>query len=360
MADKLVYLSSLSPQNGLPLYNTDVSRLSISHTDSIIRQELSELTKRLPLQDGFSIITCNRCMVQVCVYCTEFKQITLLFQFPAVEYPLSPVLIELKSKSISQTLLKGLHSKCEEEANCHIGQVHIHKVCYFVQRFLKENPLSACADELSFIKSHLIDPDTDSLRQRLKAGVILISVKKGSYYLEAKLSIPDSYPTEPVSVLLRNSNIPAHLCKIFNGQASELARKCVVAPFSQKKNINFHPTPSLRFVVEFLIDKCLKSCVSDKCPICNQPSLPPDPSSSLDQGDPLFPVRVLCCSHLYHYSCLDQYIKSPPFDSRKKCIRCGERVYNEAWKDTPQLTEEKWAYKEAKNREIEDVEDFFS
>ena len=359
MADKLGGVASLSSDTEAPVYNRD----STSHVESIIRQELNELTKRLPLQEGFSIITCNRSMVQVCVHCTEFKQITLMLQFPALDYPLYPVLIELKSKTICPSLLKGLLSKCEEEASRYIGRIHIHKVCYFVQKFLNENPLSACADELSFIKTHLIDPETDSVRQRLRAGVILLSVKRGSYFLEAKLSIPDSYPIEPVSVLIRNSNIPANLCKIFNGQATELARKCVEAPLLKKKNdkvINFQPTLSLRPVAELLIDKCFKSCVSDKCPICNLPSLPPDSATPMNQGDPLFPVRVLCCLHLYHYSCLDHYIKSPPFDDRKKCLKCGERVYNESWKDDPQLTEEKWAYKEAKNREIEDVADFFS
>ena len=364
MADRLGSVVALSPDTNTDTEGAMCNTEGVtSHTESVIRTELSELTKRLPSQDGFSVITCDRRMVQVCVHCTEFKQITLMFQFPELDYPLSPVLIELKSRSICPSLLKGLQAKCEEEASRYIGQVHIHKVCYFIRTFLRENPLSACADELSFIKSQLIDPDTDSLRQRLRAGVILITLKRGSYCLEAKLSIPDSYPVEPVSVLLRNSNIPAHLCKLFNAQATELARRCVETPLLKKKkekNVNFQPNPSLRPVAEFLIEKCFKKCLSDKCPICTQPSLPPAPALPLGQGDPLYPVRVLCCSHLYHFSCLDRYVKSPPFDDRKKCLRCGEGVYNECWKDSPHLTEEKWAYREAKNREIEDVADFFS
>ena len=51
------------------------------------------------------------------------------------------------------------------------------------------------------------------------------------------------------------------------------------------KVINFQPTPPLRPVAELLIDKCFKSCVSDKCPICNLPSLTPDPATPMSQGD---------------------------------------------------------------------------
>ncbi|KAI6653658.1 hypothetical protein LOD99_3553 [Oopsacas minuta] len=340
----------------------DETNTSDQNTEKFIRQELDKLYQRLLVKDGYTIITCNREMVQVRVYCTECKQITILFQFPTQGYPLNPVLIELKSKTISPVLLKGLAAKCDVEANNLTGQAHVHKICYFIRTFLQENPLSACADELSYVKSYLIDPKTDTLKQRLKAGCLIISLKRGNYILEIKLSIPDSYPIEAVGVQIRNSNIPIHLCKIFNAEATEIARACVNPPLAKKsdKGVLFKPSPSLKLVAECLIDKCFRKSVSDICHICNLESLPINPIFSNESTDPLYPVRVLCCSHLYHYSCIDQYLKTPPFEGGKKCLACGQRVFHENWKDSVRLMEERWAYKEAKNREMEDVVDFFT
>ena len=42
----------------------------------------------------------------------------------------------------------------------------------------------------------------------------------------------------------------------------------------------------------------------------------------------------------------------------KKCLACGERIYHDKWHITPKLAEERWAYKEARARELSDVVDF--
>ena len=338
------------------------SDTSYQNTETFILQELEKLNQRLPKQDGYTLITCNRSMVQVRVFCTECKQITIMFQFPAQNYPLNPILIELKSKTISPLLLKRLLAKCDEEAKTFTGQAHIHKICYLISKFLQENPLSACAEELSFIKSKLIDPETDTLKQRLKTGSLVFSLKRGNYNIEFKLNVPNLYPVEPVEILMNNSNLPLHLCKIFNGQSREITRSCVNPPLAKKseKAVQFKPSPSLKLVAEFLITKCFRKCVSDICFICNSESLPIIPRFSNDPTDPFYPVMVLCCSHIYHYGCIDKFLRTPPFDDKKKCLACGQRVFHENWKDSVKLMEEKWAYKEAKNREIEDVMDFFT
>ena len=42
----------------------------------------------------------------------------------------------------------------------------------------------------------------------------------------------------------------------------------------------------------------------------------------------------------------------------KKCIKCGLRIYHDKWNISPQLAEERWAHKEARKREIDEVADF--
>ena len=69
-------------------------------------------------------------------------------------------------------------------------------------------------------------------------------------------------------------------------------------------------------------------------------------------------VEWVYCKHVYHHACLDVYMKTPPFDGGKKCPKCGKRIYHEKWNISPELAEQRWAQKEARKREIEEVTDF--
>lgn len=48
------------------------------------------------------------------------------------------------------------------------------------------------------------------------------------------------------------------------------------------------------------------------------------------------------------------------FAGGKKCPSCGERVFHEKYKVPPELEEARWAHKQAKQRELDEVADFFS
>lgn len=325
--------------------------------EELITKELAELPKQMSSNIGFSILTCQRQMVQIGIYCSTFRHLIILFQYPK-GYPLVPIIMQFKSKTMSQELLKGLLIKCDAKAKMINGDAHIYKICLFVKQFLEENPFSACSDELSYVKS-LLDPETDKIKLRLKSGIILINLVKKQYFFEIKLIIPFDYPVQPVSISLKNSNVPKNVSTMFIAQSAELARKCVEPPIKGKDK-DFIAKPSLKQVVEFLIEKCMNRCVTDHCPICKKLSLPLIPPDDISQGDPNFPVQVLCCSQLYHYDCLDHYIKSPPFVQTKKCLICGKDIYHNYWKKSQKLMEEKWVYTQAKNRELDDVADFFS
>ena len=42
----------------------------------------------------------------------------------------------------------------------------------------------------------------------------------------------------------------------------------------------------------------------------------------------------------------------------KKCPACNNTIYHEKWNATPKLAEDRWAHKQAKQRELEEVVDF--
>jgi len=60
---------------------------------------------------------------------TAFKHIVACIQFPS-NYPFSPLLIELKSKTLSDKLLDGLTNVCEQEAKKILGKP---QVCTLIQ-----------------------------------------------------------------------------------------------------------------------------------------------------------------------------------------------------------------------------------
>lgn len=46
------------------------------------------------------------------------------------------------------------------------------------------------------------------------------------------------------------------------------------------------------------------------------------------------------------------------YDLDKKCPACKSVIYHEKWNVTPKVAEDRWAHKEAKQRELEEVVDF--
>jgi hypothetical protein len=95
-------------------------------------------------------------------------------------------------------------------------------------------------------------------------------------------------------------------------------------------------------------------------------------------------VERIYCGHLFHFKCLDSYIKTPPFKGNSAVMilplftisvsvsglsvggkicpapQCGKRIYHDKWVTTKnvRLAEERWAHEEAKKRELSEVVDF--
>ena len=55
---------------------------------------------------------------------TEYKQITVNIQFTD-DYPVTPLTVELKSKTIPERLLRGLENVCAKELKNHLNKPQV-------------------------------------------------------------------------------------------------------------------------------------------------------------------------------------------------------------------------------------------
>ena len=79
----------------------------------------------------------------------------------------------------------------------------------------------------------------------------------------------------------------------------------------------------------------------------------------MQDSNPKYVERTYC-GHIYHFECLDTYIRTPPFLGGKKCIVCQNVIYHDRWKLTSQVAEARWAHQQARERELDEVKDFLA
>ncbi|XP_042903554.1 uncharacterized protein [Parasteatoda tepidariorum] len=324
---------------------------------SIIHDELQDVKNHCESQiPGSKIIACVRSMVRVDIKRTKYKQLTTCLQFPE-SYPEFPLLVELKSKTLSEKFLSGLTKVCEEECKKYLGKPQILKLLKFLKLFLDENPLSVCSDELSSIKREL--SDCDQLKLKQKTSSVNLHLVKDLYFLKVKAIVPEHYPDEQVQVELIECNFPKNFEKWFIGQSAEIARKCVEKPLKQKpKDPVFQPKPSLWPTLKFLRDE-VKRFPTEICQLCKEFCFSKNPSECVSNEHDEKHIEKVYCGHIFHNICLDTYMKTPPFHGGKKCPSCKQRIYHDKWKITPKLAEDRWAHQEAKKRELGEVVEFF-
>lgn len=326
----------------------------------LIKDELQEVQRLCEhLIHGSRLVSCVQTMVRVEIKRTNFKQVVVCAQFPE-DYPKSPLLLELKSKTISDKLLDKLSTVCEQEAKKYLGKPQVLKTLQFVRNFIDENPLSCCYDEITVIKEFLKDGDEFKLKQ--KNSSISFKITQAQYYFKGKIVVPDDYPAIPIRLEDEESNFPPLFNRYFMGQAKETARQCIEPPvMNRKKGGNippFKPRPSLLPVFQFLV-KSVKTLPNELCQLCRNSCLPENPQDvETDEAAERHVERVYC-GHLFHLQCLITYMKTPPFQGGKKCPSCGQRIYHDKWRVSEKLAEDRWAHQQARERELKEVEEFF-
>jgi len=229
-------------------------------------------------------------------------------------------------------------------------------VLSLLSKFLAENPLCACAQEISTLKKLLQEGETIKLSQ--KNSTVSVVLKKNKYTLNSKIKVPENYPIDRVDISTSDCNFPRVFRVWFIENSKEFARRCVEAPLKPKPNApKFQPTPSLLPAAKFLIES-VHRYPTEKCQICKQVLFPEDPVDAIHNEKAAAHVERVYCGHAYHHDCLILYMKTPPFQHGKMCPECGKRIYHEKWKVTPELAEARWASEQAKARELGDVVEF--
>ncbi|PSN38747.1 hypothetical protein C0J52_16952 [Blattella germanica] len=236
-------------------------------------QEVRNLCERVVT--GSKLVSCVQTMVRVEIRRTAFKHIIACMQFPS-EYPHSPLLVELKSKTLSDRLLDGLTNICEQESKKILGKPQVLAILKFIRNFIDENPLSCCYNEIAAIKKDLSEADELKLKQ--KTSSLNLKVTQGNYFLKTKILVPDDYPEYSVSLEDVDTNFPPLFQRFFVGQSKEIARQCVEPPVKARpKNMPpFKKSPSLQPVASFLIATS-KQIPQEKCQLCLQQCLPANP-----------------------------------------------------------------------------------
>ncbi|KAK9300013.1 hypothetical protein QLX08_007135 [Tetragonisca angustula] len=315
-------------------------------------QEVSKLCQNVV--DGSRLVSCVRTMVRVEITKTRCKTIIVCIQF-SKDYPHTPLLIELKSKTLSVKLLERLTEVCEKECKNLLGKAQVLPILKFIRNFIDENPLICCYDEISAIKK-ILEHD-DELKLKQKYSCVSLKIQKGLYCFKAKIEVPDNYPVACVKLEDADTNFPPLFSRHFIGQGKELARQCVEPPLKKKSQSPFVPSPSLKVVISFLINS-VKTLPQEHCQSCRQTCLPPNPENAETNETANMHVERLYCGHLFHLRCLVKFMKTPPFHGGKKCPTCGQRIYHKKWGVSDKLAEDRWAHQQARARELAEVEDF--
>lgn len=161
-----------------------------------IEDELAEVSKLAQNVAGCKLVSCVRSMVRAEISRTKFKKIVACMQFSA-DYPEAILLLELKSKTLSEKLLQGLTEVCEREIKKALGKPQVLLVLKFLASFVDENPLCCCYDEITTLKESLVGRD-DEIKLRQKASTVHLNISYERYFVNVKVTVPDNYPDESV------------------------------------------------------------------------------------------------------------------------------------------------------------------
>ncbi|XP_050303557.1 uncharacterized protein LOC126741227 [Anthonomus grandis grandis] len=322
-----------------------------------VEDELSEVKKLCEhVVPGTKLVSCVPTMVRVEIKRTQYKTIIVCAQFPE-EYPKVPLLYELKSKTLSEKLLLGLTDVSQQDLKKYLGKAQVLPLIKFLRKFIDENSLICCYDEISALRKLLSSQDDLKIKQ--KTSSLLLKVYNGKYYLRGRITVPDVYPLTAVDIQDIDTNFTLTFYKHMVAQAKEIARRCVEPPLKPKpKDPPFVPGPSLQKTINFLID-CVKRLPTENCQFCKKACFPEDPQLlEREENSPNHIERVYC-GHLFHQGCLLTYMKQPPFGN-KKCDKCGQKISHFRWDLNDRLAEARWAHEQARERELQEVTDFFT
>jgi len=327
--------------------------MSSSEDEAALKAELDQVKKEIPTIDDVKLIAAIPALVRAEIKKTEHKQVSVTCFFQP-GYPAVPVVTELRPNPLAYKFCDGLARMCDAEAKKLAPKPQVVHIIRFVNTFIDENPLCVCSDEIAAVKKLLSDSDEVKLKQ--KSSQLLVKITQEKYYISLKVSVPHDYPLTQIVPEITECNFPEFLRINFQAQSVEIARQCVQPPIRKNpKDPPFKKRPSLQPVCEYLIKDCVKKFPLEICPLCNERVLPEDPTTETSKR---YRAEKVYCGHLFHFFCLNKYMKTPPFAGGKKCPACGKQIFHDKWRISAEVMENRWAHKQAKQRELEEVVDF--
>lgn len=299
------------------------------------------------------------------------------------------MLIELKSKTLNDKILENLTKTCEDHCKTSLlGKPQILPLLKFLSKTLNDNPLCICYDEVVALKQLTVGTETE-VKLKQKKSCVGLNARAEKYFFKLDAYIPPDYPHSRPEWSSFESNFPDMLTRYLNGQAKEIVRRCIEPPLREIKGAPpFVVKPSLEKAFSFLI-KATHEFHTELCHVCKRKCLPKDPKDVVtDENDDNYVERAYC-GHIYHSGCLKKYFCEPPFpeggklcladkkharpdnfgfksqnvqkgtSNKKESKGCGQRLMHDKWALDPKKAEQRWAHKKARDRELEEVEDFF-
>lgn len=323
--------------------------------------------------ENVELMVCVPAMIRFRISKTTAKTMDVCCQLPQ-DYPNDLVILDLRSKFLPTKFLDSAVKMIEERKQDFIGKPHVFVVFCAIYEFLDANPLCVCAQEIGNVKKLLAEDDAEAdssqnyLKVRQKQSTLVLRVQKAAYYLEVRLLIGNDYPASRTIVELESTNFPKLFTRYFGGQAAEIARQAIEPPIlkfkkGQKKKPKqpekFEPGPSVEAICRFLIENVRRYPV-ETCGLCDKRALADDPKDTPLKDDLPAAVHRVYCGHVFHFECIDPFMKTPPFTGGKKCPKCESIIYHDKWRASEKTREERWAHQQAKQRELEEVQDFMS
>lgn len=288
------------------------------------------------------------------------RRLVICLQFTKA-YPSEILLLELKSKSLSENFLNNLVRVCEQFLRDNYrNEEQIIATINFLNNYLLKNPLCVIYNEIKqvhkFVENEKLDRDQIQLIIKQKASTIKFISRKNDFYYKLNVQIPEDYPLNQVQWLQFSSNLPCVMTNYIDGQAREIARKCVEPPVNN--TVEFRSKPSFLETIRFLIS-ITRQYLTQQCPICKESCLPENSDNIVtNQSDGKF-IERLICGHLYHQDCLLEYISEPPFQGKFCCfLQCHKKLMHHRWGESILKAETRYAARESRKRELQDVIDF--
>jgi hypothetical protein len=152
-------------------------------------------------------------------------------------------------------------------------------------------------------------------------GRISVEMHSGRYWARFRFTVPQDYPEHAPQVELSESNFATPYTTRFVAHSRDHMQRALGPPPTSKQHRpgGQQAKPSLLSCVQFLWEECIQRYTGGVCVLCKKPVLDADPEV---RPDPASRVVQTYCSHVFHFGCMDRFMKKSPFprDGRRSCV----------------------------------------